>query len=434
MNYKVEIKNERFDKNSFKRMIFGENSKILPREKTALVTFFNDDGEVEQVNKYGYIEAKEIYQLIKEGKYINVNYTYVNSFSIIEYKKMCKLHVQTYIDIKGISAICSFFDSETNFSYTNFGEGKLDFRFANFGNGNIDFRFANFGDDNVYFNYSKFGAGEVDFSFTNLGYGNIEFSEVSAENSHIIFKNCVFQGYSDMRFKKCNKLEILNCKIEKNLDMNWSEEIPVSINTLNILNTDVLSHIKLDWKKNKVKKMIKLQKKQTSYYEKAKQLRILKENFRNLGQYDDEDNAYVEFKRYEIMSKLKGENIEDKFKRYISIFWNGLWFLPKKLLLDWIGGFGTKPFNVFTTMLITITYFASLYLYSPIMEISFKDSEISNEFIKAIYYSAITFLTIGYGDIKPMNEITAISSIIEGFIGVFLMSYFTVAFVRKILR
>ena len=54
--------------------------------------------------------------------------------------------------------------------------------------------------------------------------------------------------------------------------------------------------------------------------------------------------------------------------------------------------------------------------------------------LDAIYYSGITFLTIGYGDIHPANLLAKILSVIEGFLGIFLMSYFTVSFVRKLLR
>ena len=51
-----------------------------------------------------------------------------------------------------------------------------------------------------------------------------------------------------------------------------------------------------------------------------------------------------------------------------------------------------------------------------------------------LYFSTITFLTIGYGDISPQNPLTALLAGIEGFFGLFLMSYFTVAIVRKTLR
>ena len=52
---------------------------------------------------------------------------------------------------------------------------------------------------------------------------------------------------------------------------------------------------------------------------------------------------------------------------------------------------------------------------------------------QTFYPSAITFLTIGYGDVYQMGFSRVISGI-EGFTGVFMKSYFTVAFIRKILR
>jgi hypothetical protein len=45
----------------------------------------------------------------------------------------------------------------------------------------------------------------------------------------------------------------------------------------------------------------------------------------------------------------------------------------------------------------------------------------------------ITMGTIGYGDYFPHGSLKFVAAL-EGFSGVFLMSYFTVAFVRKILR
>jgi hypothetical protein len=56
-----------------------------------------------------------------------------------------------------------------------------------------------------------------------------------------------------------------------------------------------------------------------------------------------------------------------------------------------------------------------------------------HSFGNCVYYSAITFFTIGYGDYFAEGYLKPFAAF-EGFTGVFLMSYFTVAFVRKILR
>jgi hypothetical protein len=61
------------------------------------------------------------------------------------------------------------------------------------------------------------------------------------------------------------------------------------------------------------------------------------------------------------------------------------------------------------------------------------DLDHEKEFGNSLYYSAITFLTIGYGDYFADGFLKIVAGC-EGFSGIFLMSYFTVAFVRKILR
>jgi hypothetical protein len=52
---------------------------------------------------------------------------------------------------------------------------------------------------------------------------------------------------------------------------------------------------------------------------------------------------------------------------------------------------------------------------------------------RGFYFSVVTFFTIGYGDFAPSGIARFVAGT-EGFMGVFLMAYFTVAFVRKILR
>ena len=106
-----------------------------------------------------------------------------------------------------------------------------------------------------------------------------------------------------------------------------------------------------------------------------------------------------------------------------------------------MGRYATDPLRVLVTMLVTYLLFTLLYvliaefgdihivssLYSP------DDPKVLTNIQKAFYHSAITFLTIGYGDYYPEGISRWISSV-EGFVGLFMMSYFTVAFVRKVLR
>ena len=171
----------------------------------------------------------------------------------------------------------------------------------------------------------------------------------------------------------------------------------------------------------------------TTIREKAEQYRILKENFYVTGQYIDEDKAYIEFKRKERKANLQSAIQKNK--------WNSLWAYPSSgfqwLIFDKVGLYGTDPVRVLLSMVVSYLFFALMYFILPFIADTRIVSSVENsnlsEFTTALYHSAITFLTIGYGDYYPEGIIRWICGL-EGFVGLFLMSYFTVAFVRKILR
>ena len=166
--------------------------------------------------------------------------------------------------------------------------------------------------------------------------------------------------------------------------------------------------------------------------------RLLKENYNLIGQYDYEDQAYVEFKRAE----SKGILENSKRKKMIPRIWSKVSYFFQLLVFDRMGLYATNPIRVLLSMCIIYLGFSMLFVGlqlftddSSIISSLFADGDPRDLGLiqKSFYHSAITFLTIGYGDYYPEGLIRWLSSI-EGFIGLFLMSYFTVAFVRKILR
>ena len=124
-----------------------------------------------------------------------------------------------------------------------------------------------------------------------------------------------------------------------------------------------------------------------------------------------------------------------KEKPFFAIYKYPLyWF--KLGLFDRAGLYATSPVRVLITMLTCFVVFSLVYyfmlLWSPADIIASVDDQLSM-MARSFYHSAITFLTIGYGDHYPYGAVRWVSAI-EGFFGLFLMSYFTVAFVRKVLR
>lgn len=371
----------------------------------------------------------------------------------------------------------SFKCEETNFKRVNFGNAKVKFHFAEFGNGTKLFERMRFNGPVFDFRRVLFGSGKVDFRRALFGNGYITFEESEMVEGKLTFRMAKFEG-GDLSFRRVDfgkdeanfdnvdfgnrsvtfesadvsTLSIANSDIHANIDLRVKKAVKIdmshsylySITDLNFLKKDAIEKLSLvgvrnigkiiiKWKENNVQKLIESN--GGTDDEMADQFNILKDNFSNNGQYDDEDWAYVQFKRHEHKFKKQERlvKIALPFKPFIHILY---WL--RALIFDKIGVYATNPNRVLVSMFIAICGYAGIYIlfyYLGIGEIvnSVDASDHLDIIDKSLYHSAVTFFTIGYGDFYPTSFNRLISAC-EGWTGVFMMSYFTVAFVRKILR
>ncbi len=348
----------------------------------------------------------------------------------------------------------SFGKGKKDFKNVEFGGGKIDFRRIDFNDGDVSFEGVEFGDGKVNFRSCVFGKGhksfehcdfaqgEVHFDLVDFGTGSVSFK--NAKTTEILFNGCPLNCYMDLRFDECKMLDLSDTIVRDILHVKPEDE-KVVIQGMKLVNMRILGRVFIDWHANNVYNLINNQS-LTSLYQKAEQYRILKENFRNNGQYDDEDAAYVEFKRCE--SKAKLEEALTKGKK------NAVWAYPtyyfQHYVFDFIGRYATNPIRVLANMVLSFFCFSTIYFVFSISDtlnklghvvaggaetLPLNDTHLSvlQAFGNSLYYSGITFLTIGYGDYFAWGLLKPVA-VFEGFSGVFLMSYFTVAFVRKILR
>lgn len=372
----------------------------------------------------------------------------------------------------------NFNNGEVSFKVARFGEGKVDFHFCKFGEGDISFERTDFGTGTTDFKTVEFGIGKVNFNRAVFGAGDISFegstlegritfkkteflsgsisfelaefekSELNMEkavlgncklsffDAHfhtLILKGCHLNNYTDLRVNSCSEIDLSDTIVRDIIDIKPYQN-KVDLQILNISGMRLLGTIYIDWKNNHVLQLIKNQHK-TTLEEKAEQFRILKESFNKSGQYADEDFSYVWFKRYELLSEFSASKNQSKFSRIIRY----PEYLFKKLVFDKAGLYATDPFRVMVSMVTVYTLFSLLYSLLLTFHLGGIVSGLTAEHNalgiigRSFFFSGVTFLTIGYGDFYPMGLIRGLS-VIEGFTGVFLMSYFTVAFVRKILR
>ena len=359
-----------------------------------------------------------------------------------------------------------FRESNCNFQYSRFNNGNvtfdkamfhgkvLDFRKMEFGNGKAEFRRVHFGDGDINFSDSEFGVGKVSFRSSIFGRGEKKFEDIDFGESetsfdgviiegglfsmkrttfdHLSFQDARLGGHCDFRISKGNVLDMSYCIVRDVVDLQ-AGETKVDLKTWKIEGLKNMGKLFLLWRENKAYRLIASQE-GTTDFSKANQFNLLKESFHQNGMYDSEDEAYVAFKRAEMRSKLKRAKLSGQ--PYSSIGKFQYYF--QWLIFDKAGLFATSPIRVFTTMVIVLTFFSILYIVLPFIAhagiiSSVGDPDNLNIVEKSFYHSAITFFTIGYGDYYPSGHIRWLSAV-EGWTGVFIMSYFTVAFVRKILR
>jgi len=385
-----------------------------------------------------------------------------------------------------------FGGGDVNFINTKFNDGKISFKLTKFGDGNVDFHFSTFGNGFVSFENAHFGNGTVDFSKVDFGYSKINFNRATFENGDISFegselkknkftikwvnfgsgninferaemstvevsfdkanfnkhstsrvsfnrskfkslslRSCHLDDYFDLRVAKCEYLDLSNTVLRDIIDFK-TYDYKIDVEILNLSHVRLLGMIDIDWHANNVPALIKRQ--VTDDWIKAEQFRVLKENFNRNGRYADEDKAYVEFKRYELRARLQEHRVKSK----LSLLWEYPFYLFKLLIFDKIGLYATEPIRVLLSMIVCYAIFGILYITLSFAGLgtivaSMDNPEVISVLGKSFYFSAITFFTIGYGDYYPVGIFRWISSF-EGFMGLFLMSYFTVSFVRKIIR
>ena len=329
-----------------------------------------------------------------------------------------------------------------DFSKVEFGNGKIDFRKTNFGNaevsfqeiehgtGKINFRRATFGNNPISFEMAIFGPSEVVFDESLFGLGNMSF--LNAQADKISLKKCQLSNYVDLRVDKCKVIDMSNTIIRDIIDLKPGAA-KVDVDRLYIQGVRIIGKIFISWTDNNINKIIGEQE-DTDDHQKADQYRILKEDFHNSGRYNDEDYAYIAFKRHELNYMSKRSIEKNK--------WNKLWVWPSKLfqqlIFDKMGLYATSPLRVLISIFLVYGFYSVLYMVIPFFTIDTciqcnGDILPHFDFVDSFYYSAITFLTIGYGECLPYGFFKILAPI-EGWTGVFMMSYFTVAFVRKILR
>ncbi|MEM7816992.1 MAG: ion channel [Candidatus Aenigmatarchaeota archaeon] len=141
--------------------------------------------------------------------------------------------------------------------------------------------------------------------------------------------------------------------------------------------------------------------------------------------YKAKDNyrKFLNFYLINFILKMKNVNVRDFFK---NIF---LWFTFTFSYLIW--GYGERPIRTLIWALVVILL--SSILYSLGFLIQNSNIIIKPSLSQALYFSTITFTTVGYGDFTPVG-INKFIAVLEALSGLIIVPIFIIGFSRKYLR
>ncbi len=110
-------------------------------------------------------------------------------------------------------------------------------------------------------------------------------------------------------------------------------------------------------------------------------------------------------------------------------------------MIDLFCGYGENPLRIILLSIVLIFICALMYAFAGlnyqgeiyVMSVNASVSENLNIFSSCLYYSVVTFTTLGYGDFTPIGISRAIAAM-EAFTGSFTIALFVVVFVKKMTR
>lgn len=314
--------------------------------------------------------------------------------------------------------------------------------------------------ENKKFDDKKYENDEI----TNIRYVNCTFDNIKFENckfEDVVFENCKFNYSIDGTCLFDNRCSFIRCTFENCImeevlfidadfdktnfilcDLRGSTFLDSKIEKISIIDCD-MRNIKVinpridifSFEDNYLSKLdedsfigeIIIDKKDIKSYEKASKV------YKDISMKFEMNRLPHKAGEYYYLSKITEHKTLKGLERIKSnIYWA-------------LCGYGEKPTYALITSIEIVLIFTILYMFSGLRVdgevinynfLFFKQlpiKELLLDFSKSMYFSIVTFTTVGYGDITPIGLSVFLSGI-EMFLGVTMVGVWTATLARKIVR
>jgi len=311
-----------------------------------------------------------------------------------------------------------------------------------------------------------------DIAFDNAAfYGNVKMGGKELNNSIFNFEGADINSNFELFFNSMEKIQIKFNNITTNPNFTKitiaANNGGIYFNNANLEKTELRFELYnnsfIDFQEARMKdtylkynqiKSFVIQENRKNYEQAREVYLTLKNNFHSIGRYNDESTTYkkemdMERKSHWI-SNMKNNRYNLKDWLFSGHFWG--WF--SSAFTNMIYGYGERPWNVIKTALAIILIFAFSFSFiglgnpeiielkgtaihensGNIVDLASKGlikNNVIRNFPDSLYFSTITFTTLGYGDFRPLEGLGRILAGSEAFIGAFMMALFVYTFARR---
>lgn len=295
--------------------------------------------------------------------------------------------------------------------------------------------------EDIVFENSEFGGFIIN---TSKFEGNLLLQEVNILNDFILDKvkgcndlccvDCRFEGLSKLELEIKGELSFLQCSFYKKSEINFDDMAgKFSLYKTNFSDKCYLEYESLENKKYKPLIF-------EDNYKKTKwNFLIVSDVYKSSGRTEQYLETFYYFKKYERLERQNKDNykfslldylIEITTKYYTS--WKRTLFSMACIIMSFFILYCSFP-NLLICKDVAI---GSKNLFIDLFEM-YQNSNLNlqvvvSKFGNALYFTIITFTTVGYGDITPLNWMKMAVSL-ESFLGIFFTSSFVVSLSRRFL-
>lgn len=348
---------------------------------------------------------------------------------IIDFEDIDNLKFHTFYNVG-----FGLFDMTSEFIYKNFLNIKFEYIIFK----NCTFKNLKF--ENCIFIGCQFLNCEFnDIKFKHINFFDFDFDDITYFSSSN-FQNCVFENVN-LRKSIFEQNKIQNTKfILCNLNKCIYNEIEIesiyfsdcNLKSFAVINSSVK---KLEFDDEFITKL-----NEKTFFDKFIPKIKTKQYYINI--YKTYKSIATQFESNRILN-ISGE-YHYLYKYYESKTLEGFSKLKSKIF--WLTcGYGERPTYALITSLEIVLIFAIIYMFTGLSigerlinyNLSFflvlEKKLIFVDFLEALYFSLVTFTTVGYGDIIPVG-VSVILSSIEMILGVTMVGIWTATLARKITR